>query len=99
MTFFKKLSFYCNIILFNKKLNEEVLVGAKEAQIINDSGILRLKLTSGEGYSYSKEKFTQIDFKTMFINDTMKTDLDEHQTPLEYWFFKASSKTKFPLLR
>lgn len=89
---------YLDVILFNKKSNEEVLVIAREAQIINDSGILRLKLTSGEGYSYSKEKFTQIDFKTMFINDTMKTDLDEYQTPLEYWFFKASPKTKKKLI-
>jgi lipopolysaccharide export system permease protein len=90
---------YSDVILFNKKLNEEVLVGAKQAQIINDSGILRLKLTSGEGYSYSKEKFTQIDFKTMFINDTMKTNLDEYQTPIEYWFpNKASSKIEKKLI-
>ncbi|MDD5400943.1 MAG: LptF/LptG family permease [Sulfurimonas sp.] len=82
---------YSDVILFNKKQNEEVLVGAKQAQIINDSGILRLKLTSGEGYSYSKEKFTQINFEVMFINDTMKTDLDEYQTALEYWFPKDSS--------
>jgi len=89
---------YSDVILFNKKLNEEILVGAKHAQIINESGILRLKLTSGEGYSYSKQKFTQIDFQTMFINDTMKTDLDDYQTPLEYWFYKASSKTKKKLI-
>lgn len=86
---------YMDVILFNKKLNEEVLVVAKEAKIINDSGVLRLKLTSGEGYSYSKEKFTQIDFKTMFINDTMQADLDDYLTPMGYWFGeKTSSKTE-----
>ncbi len=82
---------YSDVILFNKKQNEEVIIGAKKAEIINDSGILRLKLTDGEGYSYSEEKFTQIDFETMFINDTMKTDLDEYQTPMEYWFPKEPS--------
>lgn len=82
---------YSDVILFNKKQNEEVIIGAKKAEIINDSGILRLKLTDGEGYSYSQEKFTQIDFETMFINDTMKTDLDEYQTPMEYWFPKEPS--------
>ncbi len=76
---------YSDVILFNKKQNEEVIIGAKKAEIINDSGILRLKLTDGEGYSYSEEKFTQIDFETMFINDSMKTELDEYQTPMEYW--------------
>ncbi len=82
---------YSDVILFNKKQDEEVIIGAKKAEIINDSGILRLKLTDGEGYSYSQEKFTQIDFETMFINDTMKTDLDEYQTPMEYWFPKEPS--------
>lgn len=76
---------YSDVILFNKKQNEEVLIGAKKAEIINDSGILRLKLTDGEGYSYSEEKFTQIDFKTMFINDTLKTNLHKYQTPMQYW--------------
>ncbi|TKI70418.1 LptF/LptG family permease [Sulfurimonas crateris] len=82
---------YSDVILFNKKQNEEVIIGAKKAEIINDSGILRLKLTDGEGYSYSEEKFTQIDFETMFINDTMKTELDEYQTPMEYWLPKEPS--------
>lgn len=82
---------YSQVILFNKKQEEEVLIGAKKAEIMNDSGILRLKLTSGEGYSYSKDKFTQIDFQTMYINDTIKTDLDKYQTPLEYWFSKDAS--------
>ncbi|MDT8337927.1 MAG: LptF/LptG family permease [Sulfurimonas sp.] len=82
---------YSDVILFNKKQDEEVLIGAKKAEIINDSGILRLKLTDGEGYSYSEEKFTQIDFETMFINDTIKTDLDAYQTPMEYWLPESPS--------
>lgn len=89
---------YSDVVLFNKKQNEEVLIVAKNAQIINDSGILRLKLTSGEGYSYSDEKFTQINFETMFINDTMKTDLDEYETPMEYWLPETPSIKKRKVL-
>jgi lipopolysaccharide export system permease protein len=89
---------YSDVILFNKKQDEEVLIGADKAEIINDSGILRLKLTSGEGYSYSKEKFTQIDFETMFINDTMKTDLDKYETPMEYWLPEVPSPKKKKML-
>jgi lipopolysaccharide export system permease protein len=85
---------YSDVILFNKKQDEEVLIGAKKAEILNESGILRLKLTSGEGYSYSKEKFTQIDFKIMFINDTMKTNLDEYKSPYDYWFNDSASSKK-----
>lgn len=77
---------YSDVILFNKNKEEEVLIGADNAEIINDSGILRLKLTSGEGYSYSKEKFTQIDFETMYINDAMQADLYEYKSTIDFWF-------------
>ena len=77
---------YENVVLFNKKeQGEEVLIDAKYAEIINDKGILRLKLTDGEGYNYSVEKFTQLNFKTMYINDTMSVDLRKYKTAVEYW--------------
>ncbi|PHS56296.1 MAG: permease [Sulfurimonas sp.] len=83
---------YADVILFNKKQKEEVLIDAKKAEIINDNGILRLKLSKGEGYSYSKEKFTQINFETMYINDTMQTKLTKYKTAFQYW--KNESKHK-----
>lgn len=89
---------YSDVVLFNKKQNEEVLIRAEKAEIINDAGVLRLKLSAGEGYSYSNEKFTQIDFKTMFINDTMKTDLDKYETPMEYWLPENPSVKKRRML-
>ena len=76
---------FSKVFLFNKKDKEEILIAAQNAQLVNDGGILRLKLYQGEGYSYSKEKFTQINFESMVINDTMKTDLAQHLQPLEYW--------------
>ncbi|MCK4875173.1 MAG: LptF/LptG family permease [Sulfurimonas sp.] len=89
---------YSDVILFNKNQEEEVLIGAKKAEIINESGILRLKLSSGEGYSYSKEKFTQIDFETMYINNTMQTDLHKYKTPMEYWLPETASKKRTRML-
>jgi len=86
------------VFLFNKKQKEEILISAKNAKVINDNGILRLKLTDGEGYSYSKEKFSQINFKTMLINDTMKTNLKVYKKPLEYWRSKDGFGRKKHLL-
>jgi len=83
---------YSDVILFNKKQKEEILIDAKKAKIINDSGILRLKLTKGEGYSYSKEKFSQIDFETMYINNTMQTKLITYKSPVNYWLNKSKQK-------
>lgn len=85
---------YSDVILFNKNKKEEIIISAKRAEIINDAGILRLKLIDGEGYSYSKEKFSQIDFDTMYINDTMKTDLTKYKTPLEYWLSNERRESK-----
>jgi len=79
---------FSKVFLFNKKQQEEILISAKNAKVINDGGILRLKLYNGEGYSYSKEKLSQINFETMFINDTMKMYLEKYQTPLQHWLNK-----------
>lgn len=85
---------YSDVILFNKNKEEEIIISAKGAEIINNAGLLRLKLIDGEGYSYSKEKFSQISFDTMFINDTMATDLSLYKTPLEYWLSNERKEKK-----
>lgn len=77
---------FAQVFLFNKKEKEEVLISAARAQLMNEGGVLRLKLFNGEGYSYSKEKFTQTNFKVMYINDTLVTNLKKYETPIDYWF-------------
>ena len=86
------------VFLFNKNQKEEILIAAKKAEVINDAGILRLKLSHGQGYSYSTEKFSQIDFNTMLINDTMKTDLMHYKKPLQYWLSDDFKERKKHLL-
>ena len=76
---------YGNIFLFNKKQKEEVLINAKRAEISSKNNVFTLKLTDGEGYSYSKEKFSQAEFKTMYINNTIKSEERKYETPMEYW--------------
>lgn len=83
---------YSNVVLFNKKQNEEIFIESSRAEVINDSGVSRLKLIDGEGYSYSKEKFTQIDFKEMFINDTMQNKYEAYRGAYDYWFTSEDSE-------
>lgn len=89
---------FAQVFLFNKKEKEEILIAAKKAELINDSGILRLKLTQGQGYSYSQKKFTQINFETMLINDTMTTSLQTYRKPLEYWLSDDRADSKRHML-
>ncbi len=76
---------YSDVFLFNKKKTEETLIVAKRAEIFNDNSILRLKLFEGQGYTYSKESFSQINFKTMLINNNTHTNLKDTQTVIEHW--------------
>jgi lipopolysaccharide export system permease protein len=85
---------YFKVFLFNKKEKEEILISAQKAKIINNGGLLRLQLSDGEGYSYSKSKLSQLDFKTMTIYDTMKTHLHPYRKPLQYWLSKDRAKSK-----
>lgn len=89
---------YEDVFLFNKENDEEVLISAKQADVINTGGVLRLELTSGEEYSYSKEKFTQINFDQMTIFDTLKASLKEYEMPLEFWSSSDSRNKKDRLL-
>lgn len=94
----KEKKIYEDVFLFNKKSKEEMLIVAKKARIINEGGLLQLKLYKGEGYSYSKEKFTQIDFDTMTIYDTMTATQKQYETPYEFWTSQPSRAKKDRLL-
>jgi lipopolysaccharide export system permease protein len=76
-----------NVFLFKKNISngEEVLISSKKAKIINETKLLRLELTNGEGYSYSKNSFSQINFEKMYINSSLTTNMVKYETPLEYW--------------
>lgn len=91
-------STYTDIFLFNKDEEEEILISAKRAKIINESSILRLKLEGGEGYTYSKDKFTQINFDTMYINNSLTTSNITYRSALGYWTDSDRKKAKKKML-
>ena len=86
--------YYSDVFLFKKDKKEEVIIIAKTAQILSDSNILKMKLADGQAYTYSKEKFSQLDFKTMYINDSLSTKLITYESPLEYWFSDIDRQKK-----
>lgn len=76
---------YGDVVLFHKDEKEEILIQAHRAELLNEKGVLRLKLTEGQGYSYTSEKLTQMQFETMMINNVMQTELRQYRTPIEFW--------------
>jgi len=85
---------YSDVFLFKKDKDEEIIIISKKAEILNSSNILQMKLTNGQAYTYSKEKFSQLDFKTMFINDSLSNNLIKYETPLQYWFSDIDKEKK-----
>jgi len=86
---------YGDIFLFNKKeQNKEILISADNAKVINDGGILRLKLTNGEAYTYSQDSFSQTDFKSMLINNALTANLTKYRSALEFWTSQDRRKAK-----
>jgi lipopolysaccharide export system permease protein len=74
------------VVLFHKEKDEEIIISAESAEITNNSGLLRLKLDAGTGYSYTADTLTQMKFETLFINNIMTTDQRKYLSAYDYWF-------------
>lgn len=75
-----------DVVLFNKDKDEEIVIGAEKATVDNSGGVLRLKLDSGKGYSYTADSLTQMKFETLFINNIMISEQRKYLSAYDYWF-------------
>lgn len=74
-----------NVVLFNKNMNDEILITAKNVELISGKGILKLRLRDGESYSYNDEKLKKMLFKTAYINDVLNSDAIIYRNAIDYW--------------
>ncbi|HEX5329359.1 LptF/LptG family permease [Sulfuricurvum sp.] len=74
-----------DVVLFNKAMKDEIIIKADKAELINQGGILKLKLDNGESYSYNNQLLKTMLFKTAYINDKMSTDPMIYRDTLDYW--------------
>lgn len=88
---------YGDVVLFHQEEKEEILIQAQKAEVLNNKGVLQLKLTEGRGYSYSEERLTQMAFETMRINNVMQTELRRYRTPLEFWLDPERRENKIKM--
>lgn len=76
---------FSDVALFNKSMKEEILIIAKQADLINDGGVLKLRLSDGESYSYNDDLYKQMNFKTAYINDVLNADMIVYRDTFDYW--------------
>jgi len=74
-----------DVVLFNKDMKDEILIKSDKAELINKNGVLQLKLSDGESYSYSDKLLKTMLFKTGYINDKMASDPTIYRDTLDFW--------------
>ena len=88
---------YGDVFLFHKDVEEEMLIGAKKADVMNKKGVLTLKLTDGQGYGYTKDTLSQMNFDEMAINNVLITDLRTYLTPIKFWLDPERRENKIKM--
>lgn len=76
---------YKDIVLFNKNLNNEILIRAEQGEMINQNNNLQLKLTHGQSYSFDEKKFQKMFFETGYINDILDNENEVYLNAYDYW--------------
>ncbi len=84
-----------DVVLYNQKvMNKENFIVAKEALIVSNEEGLKFVLKNGRGYTYEKEKLTEIEFDTMTLNDLSVIEGKRYKNVIEYWFESVTNKTR-----
>jgi len=83
-----------DIYLFHKDKDQELFLSGKSAEVINNDGILTLQINRGEGYSYSKEKLIQVEYKTLILNNALNTEVREYRDTISFWLSEDRHKQK-----
>jgi lipopolysaccharide export system permease protein len=81
----KKSRAFGDVVLFNKAMKNEILITAKKAELINNRGVLQLRLNDGESYSYDNNLLKTMFFKIAYINDMLNTDPMIYRSTIDYW--------------
>lgn len=77
---------YSDITLYKKnEEGKEVLIIADKARFSNENMQLKFKLVNGKTYIYGDDKFTQINFDKLTINDTSILSKLHYTSSLDYW--------------
>lgn len=74
-----------DVILFNQKSEEETMILAEQADVVNEAGVLKLQLDIGKGFNYTKDTLSEMNYRKMYINDSTGASTGEYQDTFQYW--------------
>ncbi len=78
---------YSGIVMYQQKAstNTEKIIIAKNADINNDNGTLKLKLDDGKAFEISPETIEQINFEEMYLKSEPKDRVSSVENIVAYW--------------
>ena len=91
----KNENVYENVKLFKTKEKEDQFIVSNSAVLDNDDGILSFKLNDGKAFIINDNEFNQIDFKSMYINDSVEQGKERtFKGPYNYWKKRIEKKVE-----
>jgi len=77
---------YDEVKLFKTEDKKDQFIVSQTAVLDNDKGSLSFKLNDGKAFVIDEKEFNQIDFKSMYINDSISdSKIDIFTNSYEYW--------------
>lgn len=78
---------YEGVKLFKPEMQKDQFIVSKTAVLDNDKGSLSFKLNDGKAFIIDEKEFNQIDFKSMYINDSIAGNdfVYDFNNSFEYW--------------
>lgn len=89
---------YGDVVMFNKEMDDEIILAADKVQLVNNKGALQLQLIEGTGYSYDDQTFKHMKYDMLKINDKIDHDVIHYQNALHYWTDEDAQDKKHKLL-
>jgi len=85
---------YKDIVIYNRtKKDVEQFFSSKEGRLNNAHGITSLQLNDGYGYTYSKDKLQQAQYKSLEVFDATQSKAFRFEDIIAYWS-KAATDVK-----
>lgn len=90
----KKDKTFKDVKLFQTKEGVDQFIIAKDAEQINEGGNLSFKLNDGKSFHIENDVINQIDYVSMYINDSLKTNSgSDFKDSITYWKQKLESNS------
>ncbi len=82
----KKNNIFHDIVIYNRThKNEEQFFSSQQGKLNKKNGITSLLLKDGYGYTYSKDKLQQAEYKTLEVYDTSEKKDFHFKNIITYW--------------